>query len=244
MNALSISKRPFLTLLSLAFAAITVICGCNRSVATDPANPYGLDIINTLEAYNASVAEDSCNLMIDLEKHIPGIVLDIKYAGTDNFTGKQIYTKPKAFMRRAAADSLLKIQELLAKEGLGIKVLDAYRPYAGTLYFYEVYPDTTFVAAPWKGSIHNRGVAIDLTLINLETGEELEMPTPFDEFSERAALTYQDLDPVVIENRRKLHDIMTQNGFTAYTHEWWHYNLKERSKYKLMDISFEDLEKQ
>lgn len=224
----------------LATALIVVSCTDKKSET----NPYNLELINTYDAYMQSVAADSANLMVDLEMHIPGIVLDIRYADTNNFTGKKIYTAPKAFMRLPAADSLLKIQKLLAAENLGIKVYDAYRPYAGTLYFYEVYPDTTFVAAPWKGSIHNRGVAIDLTLINLETGEELAMPTPFDEFSERASHNYMDIDSVRLVNRDKLKTIMIQNGFTMYEHEWWHYNLKDRSGYALMDISFEDLEKQ
>ena len=240
-------KKIRLTLIrTTAFAALLLIAalatfGCKSDPGKDPKNPYGLEIINTSEAYLQSVAEDSSNLMVDLETYIPGVVLEIRYAGTNNFTGKQIYTAPKAYMRKPAADSLLKIQKLLAEEGLGIKVFDAYRPYAGTLYFYEVYPDTTFVAAPWKGSIHNRGVAIDLTLINLETGEELVMPTPFDEFSQRASHSYMELDSAQIANREKLLKVMTENGFTMYEHEWWHYNIKDRSGYSLMDISFEEL---
>ncbi len=117
-------------------------------------------------------------MLVDLQKYIPGVVLDIRYADTNNFTGTKIYTQPRAFLRKPAADSLLKIQQILAEKGLGLKIYDAYRPYAATLYFYEVYPDTTFVAAPWKGSIHNRGCAVDLSIINLESGSELKMPTP------------------------------------------------------------------
>ena len=214
-------------------------CGSN---ADKEKNPYGLDIINTTEAYLNSVAEDSSNLMVDLEKLIPGIKLDIRYADTNNFTHTKIYTSPRAFLRKAAADSLLKIQQILAKEGIGVKVYDAYRPYSATLYFYEVYHDTTFVAAPWKGSIHNRGCAVDLALINLATGEDLAMPTPFDDFTEKASLNYNDLDSAVLANRSKLLDIMTSHGFTSYEFEWWHFNLKGRDKYKLLDIPFEQLE--
>src|SRR3989339_645134 len=240
-NRLTLSRATSFAALLLLAALVSF--GCKSDLGKDSKNPYGLEIINTSEAYLQSVAEDSCNLMVDLETYIPGVVLEIRYAGTNNFTGKQIYTAPKAFMRKPAADSLLKIQNLLAKEGLGIKVFDAYRPYAGTLYFYEVYGDTTFVAAPWKGSIHNRGGAVDLSLINLTTGEELEMPTPFDEFSERASHSFIELDSTVIANREKLRKVMTENGFTMYEHEWWHYNIKDRSRYSLMDISFEELSK-
>jgi zinc D-Ala-D-Ala dipeptidase len=236
-NFLTISLLTAFTVVSLS------VMGCKEQVKTDPKNPYGLDIINSLEAYSKTVEADSSNLLVDLEKHIPGVVLDIRYATENNFTGKKIYTAPKAWLRRAAADSLLKIQQILSQKGLGIKVFDAYRPYAGTLYFYEVYGDTTFVAAPWKGSIHNRGGAVDLTLINLATGEELAMPTPFDEFSEKASYHYKELPPEVLANRDKLLKVMTENGFTFYEYEWWHFNIKGRDKYSLMDISFEDLEK-
>src|SRR3989339_1998824 len=167
--------------------ALLLAAGMNLGGCKDPKNPYGLDIVSTREAYLKSIAEDENNRLIDLEQYIPGVVLDIRYADTNNFTHKKIYTQPKAFLRKPAADSLLKIQRLLAEKGLGIKIYDAYRPYAGTLYFYDVYPDTTFVAAPWKGSIHNRGCAVDLSLINLTTGEELLMPTPFDDFSPAAS---------------------------------------------------------
>jgi D-alanyl-D-alanine dipeptidase len=219
------------------------LSGCKGQIKVDPKNPYGLEIINTLEEYSKSVEADSSNLLVDLEKYIPGVVLDIRYATENNFTGKKIYTAPKAWLRRDAADSLLKVQQILAQEGLGIKVFDAYRPYAGTLYFYKVYGDTTFVAAPWKGSIHNRGGAVDLTLIDLATGEELAMPTPFDEFSKRASYHYTELPQEVLSNRDRLLKVMTENGFTPYEFEWWHFNIKGRERYSLLDISFEDLEK-
>ncbi|MFA6334733.1 MAG: M15 family metallopeptidase [Bacteroidales bacterium] len=227
----------------LLLSAPLLIGGCGNQKSSDPKNPYGLYIINTTEAYQKSIVEDENNRLVDLQKYIPGIVLDIRYADTNNFTHTKIYSLPMAFLRKPAADSLLKIQKFLARQGLGLKIYDAYRPYSGTLYFYEVYPDTTFVAAPWKGSIHNRGCAVDLTLINLSTGEELEMPTLFDDFSEKASQNYIDLDSLKLANRATLLKIMTENGFTIYEHEWWHYNLKDRDKYKLMDISFEELTK-
>jgi len=238
----SILKSGFKTLMfALLLAASLNIVGCGNQKNSDPKNPYGLDIINTSEAYLKSVKEDENNRLIDLENYIPGIVLDIRYADTNNFTHTKIYTLPKAFLRKPAADSLLKIQKLLAQQGFGLKIYDAYRPYAGTLYFYKVYPDTTFVAAPWKGSVHNRGCAVDLTLINLATGEDLQMPTPFDDFSKMASQNYMDLDSAKLANRATLLKVMTENGFTLYEHEWWHFNLKDRDKYKLMDVSFEDL---
>jgi len=231
-------KRAF----SLLVITILLFSSCSSKKGEVKENPYKLDIVATTDAYLESVKQDSTNILIDLEKYIPGIVLDIRYADTNNFTHSKIYTLPKAYLRKPAADSLLKIQQDLAKKRLGIKIYDAYRPYAATLYFYKVYHDTTFVAAPWKGSIHNRGCAVDLSLIDLKTGKELEMPTQFDSFSDKASHKCMDLDSAALANRAVLAEVMLSHGFTIYDSEWWHYNLKQRDAYKLMDISFEELE--
>lgn len=206
-------------------------------------NPYHLDIVETLDQYHKSIKEDPDNELVDLEELIPGIAMDIKYADTANFTHTKIYSSPKAFLRRPVAEALLRAQQQLAQEGLGFKILDAYRPYEATLYFYEVCKDTNFVADPRHGSIHNRGCAVDLTLIDLATGEELPMPTSFDCFTQEAWHTYTNLPDDVLQSRKKLLDIMTANGFNMLKSEWWHYNYSERDKYKLMNISFEEMKK-
>lgn len=230
-----------LSLSILVLISVTAIFSC--SSGKDEKNPYGLDIVNTTKQYQKEIDKDSDNLLVDLEKYIPNISLDIRYAKTDNFTLTKIYTAPKAFVRKPVAEALLEIQNKLNNEGLGLKIFDAYRPYAATLYFYKVHPDTNFVAAPWKGSVHNRGCAVDLTLIDIVTGEELTMPTAFDEFTEKAAITYMDLEPTILANREKLILAMTSVGFETYEYEWWHFNFAKREKYKIMDISFEELEK-
>jgi len=234
---LSIIPR-FRILPALLLAILILSC----SSVKDPKNPYGLDIISEGSDYLESVAANPDNELVDLADFIPNVVIDIRYADTNNFTGKKIYTDARAFARKPVAEALLQIQQVLAKDSLGLKIYDAYRPYSATLYFYEVYGDTTFVAAPWKGSIHNRGCAVDVSLVDLRTGKELNMPTPFDEFSERASLNYKNLSAEQIANREKLVDVMTENGFTKYEHEWWHFNIKDRDKYKLMDLSFQELD--
>jgi D-alanyl-D-alanine dipeptidase len=239
---LSLSAILRIALIFFVSSFILLPSGCS-SGSGKKENPYDLNIVSSLKEYRNSIAADSSNMLVDLEDHIPGIMVDIRYADTNNFTHTAIYTLPKAYLRRPAADSLLKVQQLLSKMNLGIKVFDAYRPYAATLYFYEVCGDTTFVAAPWKGSIHNRGCAVDLTLVDLSTGEELQMPTAFDEFSPAASHNYMELDSTKLANRALLLKVMTENGFTMYEYEWWHYNIKGRDKYSLMDISFEELEK-
>ena len=204
-------------------------------------NPYNLKIVSDLEEYKKLVQENPNKLLIDIKHYIPEIVLDIRYATTDNFTKEQIYTLAKAFLRRPVADSLKKVQMELSKIGLGLKVFDAYRPYAATLKFYEVFPDTTYVAAPWKGSRHNYGCAVDLTLIELKTGRELRMPTEFDDFTSKAHHDYNDLPKDVIENRELLKKVMEKYGFKIYPDEWWHYDFYDWQNYEILDIPFEKL---
>jgi D-alanyl-D-alanine dipeptidase len=204
-------------------------------------NPYHLAIVSEVEVYDSLVAVKPDNSLVDLQIFIPRIVLDIRYATNINFTGQKVYEAPKAFVRKPVADSLLKIQNELKTKGLGLKIYDAYRPYSATLKFYEVYPDTNFVAAPWRGSMHNRGCAVDVTLIDLKTNKELEMPTPFDDFTEKAGQLYMELPPRVLQNRQLLRDIMIRHGFIQYDPEWWHYNFKGWEDHELMDVSFKEL---
>ena len=204
-------------------------------------NPYGIEVTDNIAAYLEQVKQDEQKQFVDLGTYIPGIVLDIRYATANNFTGEKIYESPDAFARKPVADALLAVQGELKTMGLGLKVFDAYRPYSATLRFYEVYPDTTFVAAPWRGSVHNTGCAVDVTLVELPSGAEMEMPTPFDDFTEKAAHSFNDLPENILKNRKILRDVMTRNGFSVYEAEWWHYNFKERNDFEIMNLSFAEL---
>lgn len=221
----------------LVLALFTVSCKQPQKIDYSK----NLEIVSDINVYNKLILEKPKNTLVDLEKFIPGIKLDIRYAGTNNFTNEQIYLSPKAFLRKPAVEALLKISEELKSEGIGLKIFDAYRPYDATVKFYEVYPDTNFVAAPWKGSVHNRGCAVDLTLIDLATNIELEMPTPFDDFSSKAAQSFMDLPESSIKNRTLLKNIMAKYGFQEYEQEWWHYNFNDWEKFQLMNIPFEEL---
>jgi D-alanyl-D-alanine dipeptidase len=202
---------------------------------------YGLTPV-TLQQYQQQVKNDAEKELVNLATVIPGIVLDIRYATANNFTGEVIYNLPRAYARKPVADALRKAQEEFSKHGVGIKVYDAYRPYSATVKFYEVYRDTTYVASPYKGSRHNRGCAIDMTLVDLKTSEELRMPTEYDSFKKEAWPTTPVKDPVIKKNRELIISVMHKHGFKVNASEWWHFDFNGWQKFEVMDIDFEELE--
>jgi D-alanyl-D-alanine dipeptidase len=202
---------------------------------------YGLTPV-TFEKYLASQAANPQNKLINLEKEIPGIKLDVRYATTNNFTKEKIYNLARAYARKPVAESLKKAQVEFNKLGYGIKIFDAYRPYAATVKFYEVYRDTTYVASPYRGSRHNRGCAIDMTIFDLKTGEDLPMPTEYDSFRKEAWPSTPVQDPVIKKNRDLIISVMQKHGFKVNGSEWWHFDFIGWQKFDVMDISFEELE--
>lgn len=203
-------------------------------------NKYGLRA-TTLNEYKLDVEADPRKELIDLEKFIPDLVLDIRYATTDNFTNEKIYNLAKAYARKPVAEALKKAQAELRTKGLGIKIFDAYRPYKATIKFYEVYRDTTYVASPYKGSRHNRGCAIDMTLIDLKTGRELKMPTSYDSFQKAAWPSTPVKDPEIKKNRDMIISTMQRQGFKVNGSEWWHFDFIGWKNFEVLDIDFEEL---
>lgn len=201
---------------------------------------YGLTPV-TFQTYQADVKQHPDHELVDLEKFIPGVVLDIRYATTNNFTGEKIYNQAKAFARKPVAEALKKAQEEFAAQGYAIKIFDAYRPYAATVKFYEVYRDTTYVASPYRGSRHNRGCAIDMTLVDIKTGNELPMPTEYDSFRKEAWPTTPVKDEHIRKNRALLISVMERVGFKVNSSEWWHFDFKGWKAYSVLDIPFEQL---
>lgn len=179
--------------------------------------------------------------LVEISKAIPGIKLDIKYATKDNFMHRAMYSQARAFARAPVVEALKQVQAELKLQGLGLKIYDAYRPYAVTVAFFKMTPDTNFVANPKLGSKHNRGCAIDLSIISLKTGKELDMPTPFDSFSRKAASAYADLPANQIQNRELLKVVMQSHGFKALKTEWWHFDFNGWQKYELLDVPFGSL---
>ncbi|MEI8005909.1 MAG: M15 family metallopeptidase [Bacteroidota bacterium] len=229
------------TRLASVFIFLLLIPGLSAQVSRK--NPYKLNIIADPVIYSQMIKSDSLKKLVDISKFVSGIVLDIRYATSNNFTHKKVYTSARAFARLKVALALASVGAELSMQGLGLKIFDAYRPYAATLQFWDLIHDTAYVASPVSGSRHNRGCAIDLTLIDLKTGRELEMPTPFDDFTVKAGASYERITLKAKQNRKLLIDIMLKHGFTVYTSEWWHYDFTGWKDYELMDISFEDLDR-
>jgi D-alanyl-D-alanine dipeptidase len=204
-----------------------------------PKNKYGLEVVDNINIYNQLVKLDSNNKLVDLEKFIPKLKLCIRYATKNNFTKTAVYTKAKVFARLPVAKAIYKIQKILESKGYGLIIFDAYRPYSITLKFWDLIKDTNFVAAPWTGSRHNRGCAVDVSIYNLKTGKEIQMPSSFDDFTNKAFPTNNNFSKAILNNRKMLIDIMTANGFTVYPTEWWHFDFQGYEKFNLMDISFD-----
>ena len=183
--------------------------------------------------------------MIELTELSNTIKLDIRYATANNFVGRPVYTEARAFLQRAAAAAVVRVHEKLREQGLGLVIFDGYRPWAITKLFWEVVPEDKrkFVADPAKGSKHNRGCAVDLSIYNLGTGKLIDMPSGFDEFTERASPNYTGGTEKERANRDLLRSLMEAEGFSVNPNEWWHFDYKDWEKYAIYDISFADAAK-
>jgi D-alanyl-D-alanine dipeptidase len=178
--------------------------------------------------------------LVDIQKVIPRIRLDIRYATPDNFTRQKVYDQAACFLRPATAARLSRAQAELEREGLGLKVYDCYRPLAVQRRFWALVPDERFVANPEQGSNHNRGAAVDLTLVDAK-GNELPMPTGFDDFTELAHRSYSYLPENVIRNRERLARAMVNQGFLPLPTEWWHFDDPECAHYSILNLPFSQL---
>ncbi|MFM9905806.1 MAG: M15 family metallopeptidase [Pyrinomonadaceae bacterium] len=183
--------------------------------------------------------------LIELRKLDRSIKLDIRYATADNFVGRAVYPEARAFLQRPAAEALVRVHRLLRKEGLGLLIYDGYRPWAITKLFWEVVPEDKrkYVADPAKGSKHNRGCAIDLSIFDRKTGKAIPMPSGYDEFTERASPDYKGGTDEERSNRDKLRRLMEAEGFSVNPNEWWHFDFIGWEQYAIYDISFAEAAK-
>jgi zinc D-Ala-D-Ala dipeptidase len=162
---------------------------------------------------------------VNLELYSKEFVYDIKYATEDNFLKAKVYDCSECYLRLKTVNALIKANEKAIKKGYRIKLFDCYRPTDIQKKMWKIFPNAKYVANPAKGSIHNRGGALDLTLVDIN-GKELDMGTPFDFFGKEAAHEYNELTEIQLSNRKLLKRIMQSSNFNAIKSEWWHYNLK------------------
>lgn len=222
------------------FAVLFLAAAC-ASAPVIPKNRYGLEVVPDRATYERLAAADPAKRLVDVQAADPTIRIDIRYATPNNFMHTTLYPVARAFLRAPAAAALHAVQQELAPLGLGLKVFDGYRPYSITERMWEPIRNPDFVADPAKGSRHNRGAAVDLTLVDLATGEELAMPTPYDDFTPRARQDFNDLPAEAIANRAKLRDAMTRHGFVPLPSEWWHFDFGGWERFELMNVDLREL---
>lgn len=216
---------------------------CLFKLSADAQKAVGIHIITKYQQLNKQIASNAGMEMVDLGLHVPNIRFELQYAGKENFTGKRMYpadTKT-TFLRFEPAKALALLSKELEQHGLGLLIWDAYRPYSVTVRFWKLIHDERYVANPSKGSGHNRGIAVDLSLYNLSDGKALSMPTGFDDFSEKAHHGYAQLNQEQIRNRELLLSLMLKYGFKKFETEWWHYYWPNSEKYDVLDIPFNKL---
>ena len=165
----------------------------------------------------------------------PTFVIDVRYATENNFMKKRVYPVAKAYLRREAAEALVRVQARLKPQGLGLKIYDGYRPLSVQWILWKILPDDRYVANPKKGSKHNRGAAVDLTLVDRNSGAEMEMPTEYDNFTERAWMDDPNCTSAAARNRKTLQTAMIAEGFETIDHEWWHFDYKTWKRYDISD---------
>lgn len=182
---------------------------------------------SVMQAQNKTEIADTT--FVNLKDFSDSFVYDMKYAAEDNFLKTAVYDCGECYLRYKTVKSLLKAQEAFLNLGYRIKIFDCYRPLDVQKKMFKIVPNPVYVANPATGSIHNRGCAVDITLVDTQ-GNELDMGTEFDHFGKESAHEYKNLDKKVIENRLLLKNTMEKNGFGAIKSEWWHYNLAQKNR--------------
>ncbi len=178
----------------------------------------------------------SDTLIVPLRSIDSTIIMDVRYATTNNFTGKVLYPTDKVYIRKIVGIALSRVHnELIEKYNYRIKIFDGYRPLSVQKKMWEIMPDNRYVANPAKGSRHNRGAAVDVTIVD-STGTQLAMGTEYDNFTEKAHYAYQKLPNKVLSNRKLLRETMMRHGFLPITTEWWHFDFNGWKKFSILNV--------
>jgi len=188
----------------------------------------------------ATFRPDSLVELVTLDRTIK---LDIRYATPRNFMHRPMYREARAFLQHTAAEALLRAHRRLRRLGYGLLIFDGYRPWSVTKQFWDETPPEkrSFVADPSKGSKHNRGCAVDLSLYDLRTGREIVMPSPYDDFTDKASPAYPGGSARQRRMRDTLRKAMEREGFSVDPGEWWHFDYKDWKEYRVLNVPFDEL---
>lgn len=220
-----IPRHFYFAFLSLALAS----CNVHSQKNTKPTQP----LIEKKEA----TTTPSDTSFVALKLYSSTFVYDMKYATTDNFLKQNVYDCPECYLRYKTVKKLIEANEEFQTLGYKIKLFDCYRPLSIQKKMWQIVSDPKYVADPSKGSIHNRGCAVDITLVD-SNGNELDMGTPFDFFGEAASHNYEFVSEKVKQNRKLLKEIMQKHQFQSFDSEWWHYNLVDGKHEKLANFKW------
>ena len=201
-----------------------------------------VDVISDTLHYLEQINENPNTEMVNLENFVPGIKPDIRFATKNNPSGRNLYPSAEVFVRRPLAVSLNIIQETLNRRGLGLIIFDAYRPYSAAKRINIQMKDSKYERLFENSINHSRGASVDVSLIDLSTGEEIQMPSDYCQNNPAAKVSFKDLPDNVLENRNILIEVMQQHGFRVNPNQWWHFDFMGWQAFSLMDLSFEELE--
>ena len=198
-----------------------------------------METVKNLSSKNTVAPADH---LVNIAEASPDIILDIRYARSDNFLGFPVYSKPVCYLHRDVAEALIQVQKELSVMHLGLKIFDGYRPLSVQQLMWDAIQDERYVSNPAKNKgRHTRGTAVDLTLVD-DLGNELEMPTEFDDFTERAHSDYTHVSETVFENRALLQEVMRKHHFQVLPTEWWHFDFEgwcDDIRFPPLDVQFE-----
>jgi D-alanyl-D-alanine dipeptidase len=226
---LGFSRREVALGLAIIPLATCARAGPDKDVAFIPAKK------------SASLAPEDPNRLVELIRVDPTIKLDMRYATANNFTGGVLYEEARAFLVAPAAQAVARASNAARAEGFGLTIFDAYRPWRVTKKLWDATPagpKKNYVANPKRGSKHNRGCAVDLSLHDLATRSLVEMPTEFDDFSEKAHRNFIGASPAAAANRARLQRYLEAEGFVGLSNEWWHFDFTGWEQYPVMDTPF------
>ncbi len=198
-------------------------------------NVSGISQTIGINALPTETIEDST--FVNLKDYSSDFIYNMKYATADNFLKTKVYDCEACYLRYKTVKALIKANEKFIKKGYKIMLFDCYRPLDIQKKMWQIVSNPNYVADPKKGSIHNRGGAVDISLVD-STGVAINMGTPFDFFGIEASHDYENLPEEVKENRRLLRKIMTRSGFRIFESEWWHYNLKNARRESLSNFKW------